>query len=310
MPVVQTPASLLEPHNQLIRECKAYAANHWQMQYNQTILNTAEYLQLLQDKNKRPLLESALTRTRESLEKLLNQVPEVTPFEHYGCFAAALMLDFGRPLADLAVYTEIGDEATRWNPLVQETIGKIGVHYDWKWTETQRQPTTFCPIVAFRLLPETGSRSLSQNPELLHSWIQTLQGRQGNEIAKIVNPKPVVGRNYVTPEERVEPFIGYLRNEIRAQRTNEPQYAIHLAPEGVFLRSPDIFQDYNVTRYATLQQDLSATIYVKLNPQDEPFWKCFSTSDGVWYGYLLDPGLLGIHEKVTASHTEIKILAL
>ena len=114
MPVVQTPASLLEPHNQLIRECKAYAANHWQMQYNQTILNTAEYLQLLQDKNKRPLLESALTRTRESLEKLLNQVPEVTPhLNTTAVFAAALMLDFGRPLADLAVYTGTGDEVTK-----------------------------------------------------------------------------------------------------------------------------------------------------------------------------------------------------
>ena len=148
---------------------------------------------------------------------------------------------------ELAFTQENGDEVTRWNPLVQETIGKVGVHYDWKWTETQCQSTTFCPIVALKLLPETGSRSLRHNPELLHSWIQTLQGEQGNEIAKIVNPKPVVGRNYVTPEERVEPFIGYLRNEIRAQRTNEPRYAIHLAPEGVFLRSPDIFQDYDVS---------------------------------------------------------------
>ena len=310
MPVVESPTVLLEPHNQLIRECKAYAAQHWQLQYDQTILNTADYLQLLQDKKHRSLLESALTRTRESLEKLLNQVPEATPQEHYGCFSAALLLDVGQPLTDLAVYTGTGDEVTRWNPLVQETIGKIGAHYDWKWTESQRQPTTFCPIVALKRLPETGLRSLRHNPELLHSWIQTLQGEQGNEIAKIVNPKPVVGRNYVTPEERVEPFIGYLRNEIRAQRTNEPRYAIHLAPEGVFLRSPDIFQDYDVTRYTKIQQDLSATVYVKLNPQDEPFWKCFSTSDGVWYGYLLDTGLLGIHEKVVASQTEIRILAL
>ena len=120
----------------------------------------------------------------------------------------------------------------------------------------------------------------------------------------------MIARNYVTPEERVESFIGYLRNEIRAQRTNQPQYAIHLSPAGVFLRSPDIFQDYDATRYTTLQQDLNATVYVKLNPQDEPFWKCFSDSFEVWYGYLLDSGLLGIHEKVTASHTEIKILAL
>ena len=247
MPVVQTPTSLLEPHNQLIRECKAYAAKHWQTQYNQTILNAADYLQLLQDDKHHPLLESALTRTHESLVKLLNQVPEATPHEHYGCFSAALLLDVGKPLTDLAVYTENGDEVTRWNPLVQETIGKVGVHYDWKWTETQCQPTTFCSVVALKLLPETGSRSLRHNPELLHSWIQTLQGEQGNEIGKIVNPKPVVGRNYVTPEERVEPFIGYLRNEIRARRTNKPQYAIHLAPEGVFLRSPDIFQDYDVT---------------------------------------------------------------
>ncbi len=310
MPVVETPTILLEPHNHLIRECKAYAVNHWQVQYDQTLLNAADYLQLLQDENQRPLLESALTRTRESLEKLLNQVPEVTPHEHYGCFSAALMLDFGQPLTELAVYTQNGDEVTRWNPLVQGTIGKVGVHYDWKWTETQCQPTTFCPVVALKLLPETGARSLRQNPELLHSWIQTLQGEQGNEIAEIVNPPPVAGRNYVTPEERVEPFIGYLRNEIRAQRVNQPQYAIHLTSEGVFLRSPDIFQDYDVTRYTTLQQDLNATNYVKMNPQNEPFWKCFSTSDGVWYGYLLDPRLLGIHERVAASQTEIRILAL
>ena len=310
MPVVEAPTILLEPHNHLIRECKAYAATHWQMQYDQTILNTADYLQLLQDENQHPLLESALVRTRESLEKLFNQVPEVTPQEHYGCFSAALLLDVGKPLTDLAVYTGNGDEVTRWNPMVQETIGKVGVHYDWKWTETQCQPTTFCPVVALKLLPETGLRSLRHNPELLHSWIQTLQGEHGNKIAEIVNPKPVAGRNYVTPEERVEPFIGYLRNEIRAQRVNEPQYAIHMSTEGVFLRSPDIFQDYNVARYATLQQDLSATTYVKMNPQNQPFWKCFSTSDGVWYGYLLDPGLLGIHEKVAASHPEVKILAL
>ena len=300
---------MLEPHNQLIRECKAYAAKHWQMQYDQTILNTADYLQLLQDEKHNLLLDAAITRTRETLEKLFNQVPEVTPHEHYGCFSAALMLDFGQPLSNLAVYTENGDAVTRWNPLVQETIGKIGVHYDWKWTETQRQPTTFCPIVALRLLPETGSRSLRHNPELFHSWIQTLQGEQGNEIGKIVNPKPVVGRNYVTPEERVEPFIGYLRNEIRARRTNKPQYAIHLAPEGVFLRSPDIFQDYDVRRHATIQQDLSATSYVIHTPNDEPFWKCFSASDGVWYGYLLDPEFLGNHEKVANHHPPLRILA-
>ena len=310
MPTVESPTILLEPYNHLIRECKAYAAKHWQIQYNKTILNAAEYLQLLQDDNKRSLLESALTRTRESLKKLLNQVPEATPHEHYGCFSAALMLDFGLPLTDLAVYTENGDEITRWNPLLQETIGKSGAHYDWKWTETQRQPTTFCPIVALKLLPESGSRMLRHNPELLHSWIQTLQGRQGNEIGKIVNPKPVVGRNYVTPEERIEPFIGFLRNEIRARRTNKPQYAIHLAPEGVFLRSPDIFQDYDVRRHATIQQDLSATSYVIHTPNDEPFWKCFSASDRVWYGYLLDPEMLGIHKKMAASHTVIKILAL
>ena len=309
MPVVETPTNLLEPRSQLIRECKTYAAKHWQMQYDQTILNAADYLQLLQDDKQHSLLESALTRTRESLEKLLNQVPEATPHEHYGCFSAALLLDVGLPLTDLAVYTGNGDEVTRWNPLVQETIGKVGVHYDWKWTETQCQSTTFCPVVALKLLPETGLRSLRHNPELLHSWIQTLQGRQGNEIGKIVNPKPVVGRNYVTPEERVEPFIGFLRNEIRARRTNKPQYAIHLAPEGVFLRSPDIFQDYDVRRHATIQQDLSATSYVIHTPNDEPFWKCFSASDRVWYGYLLDPELLGIHEKVVATHIEFRILA-
>ena len=104
MPVVQTPTSLLEPHNQLIRECKAYAAEHWQTQYNQTILNAADYLQLLPDDKHRPLLESALTRTRESLEKLLNQVPEATPQEHYGCFSAALMLDVGNRYG-VGVYT-------------------------------------------------------------------------------------------------------------------------------------------------------------------------------------------------------------
>ena len=309
MPIVQTPTSLLEPHNQLIRECKAYAAKHWQTQYNQSILNVADYLQLLQDETHRPLLESALTRTRESLEKLLNQVPEATLHEYYGCFSAALLLDVGKPLTDLAVFTGNGDEVTRWNPLVQETIGKVGVHYDWKWTETQCQPTTFCPFVALKLLPETGLNSLRHNPELLHSWIQTLQGRQGNEIGKIVNPKPVVGRNYVTPEERVEPFIGFLRNEICARRTNKPQYAIHLAPEGVFLRSPDIFQDYDVRRHATIQQDLSATSYVIHTPNDEPFWKCFSASDGVWYGYLLDLEFLGNHEKIAPPHPTLRILA-
>ena len=102
---------------------------------------------------------------------------------------------------------------------------------------------------------------------------------------------------------------GRLSNEIRAQRTNEPQYAIHLSPEGIFIRSSDIFQNYDVTRYTTLQQNLSVTVYVKLNSQNEPFWKCFSASDGVWYGNLLDPRLLGIHEKAASSHTEIRILA-
>ena len=77
MQVVEAPTILLEPHNQLVRECKAYAASHWQPQYADTLLNTANYLQLLQDKTNRPLLESAIKRTRESLEKLLNQVPDV-----------------------------------------------------------------------------------------------------------------------------------------------------------------------------------------------------------------------------------------
>ena len=307
MPVIQTPTSLLEPHNHLIRECKAYAAKHWQMQYNQTILNTADYLQLLQDNKQRSLLESALTRTRESLEKLFNQVPEVTPHEHYACFSAALMLDIGQPLTDLAVYTGTAATAARWNPLVQETIGKVGTQYDWKRTETARNHTTFNPTIALNLLPETGSKALIHHPDLLHSWIRTLQGEQGNDIAKIVNPHQVSGRNYVTPEERVEPFIGYLRNEIRARRTNKPQYAIHLAPEGVFLRSPDIFQDYDVRRHATIQQDLSATSYVIHTPNDEPFWKCFSASDGVWYGYLLDPEFLGNHEKVAPPLPTLRI---
>ena len=33
------------------------------------------------------------------------------------------------------------------------------------------------------------------------------------KLCKFLNPKPVASRNYVTPEERVEPFIGYLSNE-------------------------------------------------------------------------------------------------
>ena len=37
------------------------------------------------------------------------------------------------------------------------------------------------------------------------------------------------------PKNGWKPFIGYLRNEIRAQRVNQPQYAIHLTSEGVFL---------------------------------------------------------------------------
>ena len=174
MLVVESPITLLDPHQHLVRECKAYAANHWQPQYTETLRNAADYLQLVQDDTHRRLLESALTRARRSLEKLLNQVLEATPHEHYGCFSAALMLDVGQLLTDLAVYTENGDEVMRWNPLVQETIGKVGVHYDWKWTETQRQPTTFCPVVALKLLPESGSKTLRHNPELLHSWIQTL----------------------------------------------------------------------------------------------------------------------------------------
>ena len=310
MPVVESPTALLDPYRHLVRECKAYAASHWQPQYADTLLNTANYLQLLQDKTNRPLLESAIKRTRESLEKLLNQVPAVPPHEHFGCFSAALMLDVGLPLTNLAVYTETGSKPLRWNPLLQETIGEVGTTYNWKWIENPLLPTTFCPLVALKLIPDTAARSLRQNLELLHSWIQTLQGRQENPIAKIVNPPPVAGRNYITPEERVEPFIGYLRNEIRAQRTNTPQYAIHLTREGVFLRSPDIFQDFNASHYAQLQQDLHATSYVKMNPNNEPFWKCFSVSDGVWYGYLLDPGMLGIHKNVAASHTVIKILAL
>ena len=310
MPTVESPATLLDPHQHLVRKCKAYAASHCQLQYADTLLNTANYLQLLQDKTSRPLFESAIKRTRESLEKLLNQVPDVPPHEHYGCFTAALMLDVGLPLTNFAVYTEAGAKLTRWNPLLQETIGEVGTTYDWKWIETPNAPSTFCPIVALKLSPETAAKSLRQNPELLHSWIQTLQGRQDSKIAKIVNPPPVAAKNYVTSEKQVEPFIGYLRNEIRAQRTNAPQYVIHLAPEGEFLRSPDIFQDYDATRYATLQHDLTSTYYMKMNPQNEPFWKCFSNTDGVWYGYLLDPGMLDIHEKVAASHTEIRIFAL
>ena len=116
MPTVESPTVILDPHQNLVRECKAYAASHWQTQYADTLLNTANYLQLLQDKNQRPLFESAIKRTRESLEKLLNQVPSSSPYEHYGCFSATLMLDVGLPLTNLAVYTETGSKPTRWNP--------------------------------------------------------------------------------------------------------------------------------------------------------------------------------------------------
>ena len=45
------------------------------------------------------------------------------------------MLDVGLPLTNLAVYTETGAKPTRWNPLLQETIGEVGTTYDWKWIE-------------------------------------------------------------------------------------------------------------------------------------------------------------------------------
>ena len=282
MPIVQTPSSLLDPHHQLIRECQAYAVDHWQLHYNQTILNTVGYLQLLQNSSDKPLLGTALARTLESLQKLFNKNPAAPQNEHYACFSAALMLDLGQPLTDLAVYTGTGAKATRWNPLIQETNGKVGTPYDSKRTEAKLPHSTFTPTIAVKLLPETASKALRHAPDLLHSWIQTLEGRQGNDIAKIVNPTATVGRNYVSPEERVEPFIGYLRNEIRAHRTNAPQYSIHLTLEGVFLRSPDIFQDYDVTHSTTIQQNLTATSYVIHTQNDEPFWKCISISDGIW----------------------------
>ena len=106
---------LLEPHNQFDPRVQSVCSD--------TIgkCNTTKRSSMLQTtssccrtKITTFLLDTALTRTRESLEKLVNQVPEVTPQEHYGCFSAALMLDVGQPLTDLAVYTENGDEVTRW----------------------------------------------------------------------------------------------------------------------------------------------------------------------------------------------------
>ena len=95
------------------------SSSHWQLQYDQ---HDPQYCQITSSycrtKSNRSLLESALTRTRESLEKLLNQVPEATPQEHYGCFSAALLLDIGQPLTNLAVYTDTGVQTLEMESLV------------------------------------------------------------------------------------------------------------------------------------------------------------------------------------------------
>ena len=165
MQVVEAPTILLEPHQHLVRECQAYAARHWQPQYGDTLLNAASYLQLLQDKTSRPLLESAISRTRKSLEKLINQPASTPPDEHYGCFSAALMLDVGLPLTNLAVYTETGAKPTRWNPLLQETIGEVGTTYDWKWIETPNScPHHSVQSSRLKLLPETAAQVAKTEP--------------------------------------------------------------------------------------------------------------------------------------------------
>ena len=133
----KTPTILLEPHQSFGQGVPGVcgpplATSVWRHAPE----CTASYLQLLQDKTSRPLLESAIKRTRKSLEKLINQPASTPPDEHYGCFSAALMLDVGLPLTNLAVYTETGSKPTRWNPLLQEAIGEVGTPYDWKWIET------------------------------------------------------------------------------------------------------------------------------------------------------------------------------
>ena len=88
---------------------------------------------------------------------------------------------------------------------------------------------------------------------------------------KIVGPQLLEDRKYVTPEEREGHFSRLLRKETQSQRINEPHCAIHVARKGAFLQTPDIFQYIDVTRYTTKQQNLSTTIYVKLNSQNKPF---------------------------------------
>ena len=137
MPIVQTPTILLKPHSHLIRECKAYAAKNWQMHYDQTILNTADYLQLLQDDKHRSLLESALTRARESLEKLLNQVPEATPHEHYGCFSAALHVGSWTTANGFSgLHGNRSPKPRGGTPWFRRRSERSAAHYDWKWIET------------------------------------------------------------------------------------------------------------------------------------------------------------------------------
>ena len=108
--------------------------------------------------------------------------------------------------------------------------------------------------------------------------------RQGkSDIAKIVNPT-TGDRQKLCHTRRTGGIFHWIFKKRRSAHSapTQPQYAIHLSPAGVFLRSPDIFQDYDASHATrTLQQDLNATSLCEAeSKQDEPFWKCFSDSFG------------------------------
>ena len=194
---VEAATQLLAPFHRLIQSIRAAAGlpeNHWQEIYLPVLHNYAELSQQLPASEAHHhaetggLLRHGLETVLEALLLRRNQLlppgaaaEEIARHQDlwtYATATSALLHDVGKPITDLVVTYVLpaGGRPQRWQPLIAPL--PAGAHYRFRFNP-QRQyhrHTLIPPLLAQRIIPQTGLEWLASEPAIFDAWLATISG--------------------------------------------------------------------------------------------------------------------------------------
>jgi hypothetical protein len=255
-------------------------ADYYQQTYASLISNFAEFVQIIPAIEKGQLgglLDEGLQRALLAIQLQLQSSTEPDPVDTYAVFSAALLVDLRKLLANkkIMISNAKGAFIAKWCPFKGSMMGLAGYYKIRPFRYPMGQLSPYLTLMLARqVMPEVGFLWLVENLRLFNMWLAALCGDEDSaggvghflNLAKIrmrqtgQNSKFNMPVEIATPSETGlgEAFWQWLKKMLAEGAVNPSDPSVYLVEEGVFLKVPAIFQEFNNSNWKAVRDQFNA----------------------------------------------------